>query len=144
MSRLDRLVEVLQQEMMDQARARYTETVIDHWVNPRGAGAMEAPDGHAAFTGPCGDRMEIFLRIKDDIVTEARFLTDGCATTIAAASMAVELVQGRTVRGAAGIDKALILERLGGLPEENEHCAFLAECTLRAALADFLGAQEVA
>jgi len=138
MSRLERFVESTQREILEQARGRYSETVLDHWMHPRGTGTIKAPDGHAGFTGPCGDRMEIALRVVDDVVTAACFLTDGCATTIAAASMAVELVEGRTVREAADIDQELILARLGGLPEENQHCAFLAEYTLRAALADYL------
>lgn len=138
MDRLDKFAREAQEEILAEARRQYSEAVIDHWMNPRGAGPMEQPDGHAAFTGPCGDTMEIFLRVADGVIVDARFVTDGCATTIASASMAVELSLGATVRDALEISQKRILRRLGGLPEENRHCAFLAECTLKAAISDYL------
>lgn len=138
MDRLNRFADELQQEIVEQARSRYTETVIDHWLHPRNQGSIDDPDGHAGFRGPCGDRMEIYLRVHGETISCARFLTDGCGTSIAAASMAVHLAEGKTLGEACDISQDLILLQLGGLPEESEHCAFLASITLKAAIADCL------
>ena len=138
MADIDTFAEELQQEILDEARARYSETVIDHWRYPRGFAALERPDGHARITGPCGDTMEVFLRIREQRVMGASFLTDGCITSIASGSMAVELATGKTTSEARMISQDDILEALGGLPEESTHCALLASNTLRAAIDDYL------
>ena len=128
----------LHQRMIDQAREVYSETVVEHWVNPRNPGLMQDPDGRARITGPCGDTMEICVSFDGEAVTGASFITDGCITSIASASMAVELVTGKTIAQAIGISQPTILEALGGLPRDSEHCALLAADTLRAALSDCL------
>jgi len=99
---------------------------------------MESPQGHGRVTGTCGDTVQIFLRIDNNKIIDARFITDGCATTIAAGGMACELALGKTFKEAFKITKEVILKQLGGLPEESIHCALLASNTLRAALTDFL------
>lgn len=135
---VEEFVRKLQEQIYQQARELYSETVIDHWRNPRNQGAMENPDGHARIKGPCGDTMEIFLRVDDDIITEPRFLTDGCMTTLVSASMAVELASGQTTSLASGISQEDILEGLGGLPPESRHCALLAANTMWAAIQDYI------
>ncbi len=112
------------------------EKAIDKWL--RYMGEMENPEGHAKITGPCGDTVEMFLRIQDNKVTDARFLTNGCLTTIAAGSMACDLAIGRDIKGAFKISQELISESLGGLGEDSVHCALLASTTLREALTDYL------
>lgn len=82
--------------------------------------------------------MEIFLRVQNGRIVKASFLTDGCTTSIASASMAVELATGKDVQDARRISKEDILKALDGLPKESEHCALLASNTLRAAVADYL------
>jgi len=82
--------------------------------------------------------VQIFLRIDNNKIIDARFITDGCATTIAAGSMACELAMGKPLREAFKITKEIILKQLGGLPEESIHCALLASDTLRAALTDHI------
>jgi nitrogen fixation NifU-like protein len=134
---LDQLLAELQQQILEEMGQQYSATVIDHLVNPRNPGAIEDPDGHARITGPCGDTMEIFIRVREGTVTKASFLTDGCGTTVVSASMAVELATDRSVQEAAAVTQDLILERLGGLPEESRHCALLAADALRAAVADY-------
>lgn len=71
-------------------RKVYSETVVDHATNPRNVSSMEEANGFARITGPCGDTMEIWLRVRDNTIAEATFMTDGCGTTIAAGSMATE------------------------------------------------------
>jgi nitrogen fixation NifU-like protein len=99
---------------------------------------MDNADGFARVTGLCGDTIEIWLRVRNDIITKATFLTDGCATTITAGSMVTELVKEKTIIQALQVGKTEIILALGGMPEEVEHCALLASNTLKAAVRDYL------
>ena len=137
----DRVVEEIQASVIEEARKVYSEKVIERWLHPTYMGEVEDPQGSGTVTGPCGDTMHIFLRIKNGKITDARFLTDGCATTIAAGCMACELAIGKTYKEAFKISKEVILEELGGLPEESIHCALLASNTLREALTDYLASK---
>jgi len=134
MYNFDLLPKKLQEQIIEQARRQYSDTLVDHWLHPRHLGRLENPDGHAKQYGSCGDAMEIFVHIRDDLITEASFWTDGCITTIASGSMAVEMATGKSVENASTISQADILEGLGGLPEESQHCALLAANTLRVAI----------
>jgi nitrogen fixation NifU-like protein len=129
----------LQEQIMAELRRTYSAAVIDHWQNPRNFRMLEAADGYAEITGSCGDTMEMFLRVKGEIITECSFQTDGCGTTVACGSAATELAAGKTFLEALGaVSAAEILRILGGLPESSVHCAELAAETLRRALADYL------
>jgi len=128
----------LQELIIADARKVYSETAIDHSMNPRNVGDMEDADGFAEVTGPCGDTMEIWLRVNNSTITGATFMTDGCGTSIASGSMVTELARGRTIPEARRIRQQDILNALGGLPEESEHCALLAANTLKAAIRDYL------
>jgi nitrogen fixation NifU-like protein len=134
----DRVVEEIQASIIEEARKLYSEKVIERWLHPTYMGEVEDPQGSGKVTGPCGDTMHIFLRIENRKIADARFLTDGCATTIAAGCMACELAIGKTYKEALKISREVILEELGGLPEESIHCALLASNTLREALSDYL------
>jgi len=116
----------------------YTETVIDHAQNPRNLGQIPDADGSASVVGSCGDTMEICIRVRNDKILNATFFTDGCGTTIAAGSMVTELAKGKNVSDAFKITQQDVLNALGGLPEESQHCALLASDTLRAAIRDYL------
>jgi nitrogen fixation NifU-like protein len=136
---LEEFARKLQEQIMEQAKEIYSETVIEHVQNPRHFHKIEQPDGYGKVTGSCGDTMEMFIQIKSDLISQCAFLTDGCAATIACGSMAVEIATGKSFTEALGTVKGdEILKRLGGLPEGNAHCAFLAADTLRRALADCL------
>lgn len=116
----------------------YSETVLDHALNPRNVGSIPGADGFGEGTGECEDTLAVWLRVVDERVTEARFWTDGCGTTIACGSMVTELVKGKTIKEAFLVDARKILEALGGLPRENVHCAFLAADALKKALNNYL------
>jgi len=133
-SELDKIAEDLQKE----AWAGFTEMTVDHAQHPRNVGSIPNADGVATVTGPCGDSMEIWLRVREEIIKEATFWTDGCGTTIAAGSMVTELAKGKTIREAMRITQKDVLEALGGLPEESQHCALLAADTLKEAVKDYL------
>jgi nitrogen fixation NifU-like protein len=134
----DKAMDELQASIIEEARKVYSEKVIERWLNPTYMGEMESPQGYGKVTGSCGDTVQIFLTIANDKIIDARFITDGCATTIAAGGMACELAIGRSFKEAFKITKEVILEQLGGLPDESIHCALLASNTLRAALTDYL------
>ncbi|MFH0811595.1 MAG: iron-sulfur cluster assembly scaffold protein [Pseudomonadota bacterium] len=132
------LFEQLQAEIIEDARKVYSEKVIDRWFNPRNWGRIENPQGIGRLTGICGDTMETTLRINDSRILEAKFSTEGCGPTLAAGSMATELAVGKSVQEGFKISQEVILDNLGGLPQESEHCALLASDTLKEALKDHL------
>ena len=119
-------------------RKVYSKIAIDHSMNPRNAGDMENADGFAKVTGPCGDAMEVWLKMKGDIITEATFMTDGCGTSIASGSMVTEMAKEKSIIEAQKISQQDVLSALDGLPEESQHCALLAANTLKAAIGDYL------
>ena len=116
----------------------YSETTIDHAMNPRNMGNLKDADGFAKVTGPCGDTMEIWLKVRNGTVSDAGFMTDGCGTTIASGSMVTEMARGRNIVEFQRISQQDVLNALSGLPEESEHCALLAANTLKAALRDYM------
>ncbi len=136
---VEKFARQLQAEIMEKIRRQYTAAVIDHWQNPRNFRKIESPDGYAHVKGSCGDTMEMFLRFKDDRIIDCTFQTDGCGTTIACGSTATELAREKELTEALALVSAReILNKLGGLPESDVHCAQLAAETLRRALADYL------
>jgi nitrogen fixation NifU-like protein len=128
----------LEEAVMADMRSIYSEKVIDHFLNPRNLGQIETPDGFGRVTGPCGDTMEIYLRVRGDRIINATFWTDGCGPSIACGSMVTELIKGKSITEALRVTQDEILNSLGGLPEESLHCAFLAADTLREAIRDYL------
>jgi len=137
----DKAMEEIQASIIEDARKIYSEKVIQWWLNPKYMGEMKGPQGYGEVTGPCGDTVKIFLKIENGTIMDARFITDGCMTTIAAACMACELAIGKTCKEAFKISNERILEQLGGLPEESLHCALLASDTLETALTDYLSSK---
>jgi nitrogen fixation NifU-like protein len=130
----DEFQELIKAEM----RKVYSETVVDHAMSPRNLRDMENADGFAKVTGPCGDTMEIWLQVKNGSITKATFMTDGCGTTIAAGSMVTEVAKGKSIAEAQKISQQNVLDALGGLPDESQHCALLAANTLKEAIRDYL------
>lgn len=129
----------LQEQIERDILAAYGPTVLDHWKNPRNIGLLQNPDGYARVQGPCGDTMEMSVRMDGDVVAASGFQTDGCGTTVVCGSAATWLATNRTFVEALGaVNAPAILELLGGLPEGDAHCAALAAETLRRALADHL------
>ena len=132
----------LEEYIMADMRRTFTDTVIDHAMYPRNVGSMSNADGFGSVTGPCGDTMEIWIRVKEDKIINATFWTDGCGTSIAAGSMVTELAGGVTAIEALRITQQDVLDALGGLPEESVHCALLAANTLREAVRDYLNTRK--
>ena len=128
----------LEKQIMVEMEQLYTETVIDHAMSPRNVGSIINADGFATVTGPCGDTMEVWLKVKDGTVEGVAFWTDGCGTSIACGSMATDMVKGKGIAQALAVNQSDILKALGGLPEDSLHCALLAANTVKAAIHDYL------
>jgi nitrogen fixation NifU-like protein len=116
----------------------YSEKVLDHFQNPRNVGEIENPDGVGQAGNPkCGDIMKIYLRVENDVITDIRFKTFGCASAIASSSMATELVKGKTVEEAWNLTNRAVAEALDGLPPVKMHCSVLAEEAIHAAINNY-------
>ncbi len=126
------------EDVREELEKLYGKTVIDHALQPRNHGMISNADGFGRVTGPCGDTMEIWLKVRGNTIVAAAFSTDGCLTTLAAGSMLTELAIGKSVTGALGIRPQDVLDALEGLPADSEHCALLAVNTLKEAIKDFL------
>jgi len=117
----------------------YTETVMDHFRNPRNVGSIENADGVGQVGNPkCGDIMKIYLKINDDeIIEDVKFETFGCGSAIASSSMATELIKGKNINDAVELSNKAVIEALGGLPPVKVHCSVLAEQAVKSALYDY-------
>ena len=131
----------LQEQIFEETKDAYGTAAFERWLNPRYAGALSDPDGYARVTGPCNDTMEIFLRFEQDTVAEASFQTDGCGSSAVCGSFAAEMAHGKTPDELLDVTGEAILEKLGGLPKEEKHCAFLAGETLQEALSNYMKKQ---
>jgi len=112
---------------------------MDHFRNPRNVGEMEAPDGIGHVGNPvCGDIMELYIKVNEPIIVEAKFKTFGCGAAIATSSMVTEMVKGKSIEEALKISNRTVAEALGGLPPVKMHCSALAEEALKSAIGDYL------
>jgi nitrogen fixation protein NifU and related proteins len=134
----DDFVEDLQNQIFDEARAAYGEIAFQRWRKPLYMGIVRDADGYGRVTGTCGDTMEIFLKFEGEKVKEATFRTDGCGSSTICGSFAAELALQKNPDELIEISGETILNRLGGLPEEDRHCAFLAAEALQVALDDYM------
>ena len=130
-------VQDLQREIDRQEEADYSKKVIEEYRNPSNFGVIEDADAQGEITGPCGDTMKISLKIRDGVVTKACFWTDGCGPTIACGSMLTKLILGKTIEESKRLSQKELLQVLGGLPKEHEHCSILATDALKAALNNY-------
>jgi len=116
----------------------YSDKVKDHFRNPRNVGDMEHPDGIGHVGNPiCGDVLELYIKVKDDIITDAKFKTFGCGAAIATSSMVTEMVKNKTINEALHISNKAVADALDGLPAIKMHCSVLAEEALQSAIADY-------
>lgn len=116
----------------------YSEKVMDHFKNPRNLGTMDDADAVGEVgNAKCGDIMRIYLKIKDDIITDVKFITFGCGSAIASSSMATELIKGKPLSEALQLTNRAVTEALDGLPAHKLHCSVLAEEAIKAAVKDY-------
>ena len=117
----------------------YSEKIMEHFKNPRNVGEIENPDGVGHVGNPvCGDIMELYIKVKDGIIVDAKFRTFGCGAAIATSSMVTEMVKGKNIEEALKISNKAVAEALDGLPPVKMHCSVLAEEALKSAIENYL------
>lgn len=116
----------------------YSEKVMDHFMNPRNVGEMKNADGVGMEGNPtCGDAMELFIKVENDVIVDAKFRTFGCGAAIAVSSMITEMIKGKTLDEALSISKEAVAAELGGLPPQKMHCSNLGADALRKAVENY-------
>lgn len=118
---------------------QYSTKVMEHFRNPHNVGEMENPDGIGYVGNPvCGDIMEMYIKVKDNIITDVKFKTFGCGAAIATSSMATDMIKGKSIDEALALTNKAVAEALDGLPPVKMHCSVLAEEAVKAAIDDYL------
>lgn len=116
----------------------YSQKVMDHFANPRNVGEIPDADGVGTEGNPtCGDVMQIFIKVQDNRIVDAKFKTFGCGAAIAVSSMITEMVKGKTLDEAMAVSKEAVANELGGLPPQKMHCSNLGADALRKAIEDY-------
>lgn len=118
--------------------ALYSEKVMEHFLNPRNVGVIEDADAVGEVgNAKCGDIMKMYLKIDNEVITDVKFETFGCASAIASSSMATEMIKGKPVAEAMLLSNKAVAEALDGLPAHKIHCSVLAEEAIKSALEDY-------
>lgn len=122
--------------------ALYSEKVMEHFRNPRNVGIIEDANGIGEVgNAKCGDIMKMYLKIENDVIEDVKFETFGCASAIAASSMATELIKGKPLEDALELTNKAVVEALDGLPPQKVHCSVLAEEAIKLAVQDYYSKQ---
>jgi len=116
----------------------YNEKVLKIFENPQNAGALRGANASGKVGNvQCGDIMQVFIKVDDGVITDARFKTFGCVSAIAASDVACELIKGKTLDQALALSNQDVVNFLGGLPAPKIHCSVLAKEAIEAAIKDF-------
>lgn len=113
------------------------ETFLEHALTPSNLGMLPQPEAYGRHERVCGDSLELYLRVREGVIADARFMTEGCLATIACGSALTSLIKGKSVQEAAQVTPEAVQETVGGLPAGEEHCAELAVASLRQAVGDY-------
>jgi len=116
----------------------YTKKTVDHFLHPHNIGEIKKPDGYAQIGNMvCGDQLDFFLKIEKGKIKDVKFLSFGCASNIATASIMTEKIKGMTIAEAKKYKWEKIVAELGGLPHQKVHCSVMAVQGLRKAIEDY-------
>lgn len=111
---------------------------MEHFLHPKNIGEMKNYDGFAEVGNPvCGDQLGFYIKVKDGKIKDVKFLSFGCASNIATASILTEKVKGMSIEDAKKFDWNKIVKDLGGLPKQKVHCSILAVDGLKKAIEDY-------
>jgi nitrogen fixation NifU-like protein len=119
----------------------YSSKAIDLYLNKVNVGTCNDANVCFGYTGPCGDTMELFLKVDSNTIQDAKFQAIGCEGAFICGSAITEIIKGATLEQAENLEKDRVIEYLGGLPEEKHDCACLAVRTLRETLQKFKKSQ---
>ena len=121
----------------------YNQKIIETLSNPKNVGEIANPDGVGTVgNASCGDIMQMFLKIENDIIVDAKFKTFGCGAAIASSSVATQLIIGKNIEEALKVTNADVVETLEGLPPQKIHCSVLAEEAIAEAIKDYRSKNE--
>ncbi len=116
----------------------YTNKTINAFLKPKNIGSIKNPDALASVGNPvCGDQLSFSIRVKGDRIKDIKFLSFGCASNIATASVLTQQVKGMTIAEAKKYDWQKIVAILGGLPQQKVHCSMMAIEALQRVLAAY-------
>lgn len=116
----------------------FTDSVLEHFMCPRNVGSMPDADSEGTCGDPaCGDSLTIYMKVKDNVITDISFLVFGCVAAIATSSMTTELAKGRALEEALKITDNDIADALGGLPKHKMHCSVLGATALKNAIENY-------
>lgn len=105
----------------------YTKKTLDNFLKPKNIGKMDEPDGYGKIGNMvCGDQLDFFIKVEDGKIKDVKFLSFGCASNIATASVLTEQVKGMTIAKAKKFAWQQIVDELGGLPPQKIHCSVMA------------------
>ncbi len=129
----NKFVKKLQKEIIDEEIEEFNNYIVSLYHNPKNWGKLleEEISVWHAYEGPCGDTMQFFLKIKNNVIEKANFITDGCGITVAAGSQTTLLIEGKSLEFAEKLRPEDIENALKGLPESHKHCAELTIRTLK-------------
>jgi len=123
----------------------YTKKTINHFLHPKNIGEIKKPDGYAQIGNMvCGDQLDFFLKVEKGKIKDVKFLSFGCASNIATASIMTEKIKGMTILEAKKYKWEKIVSELGGLPRQKVHCSVMAVQGLKKAIADYEAKEKVA
>src|SRR5680860_64622 len=116
----------------------YTKKTLDHFLKPKNIGKIKKPDGYAQIGNMvCGDQLDFFLKVEKGRIKDVKFLSFGCASNIATASVLTEKVKGMTIEKAKGYAWKKIVDDLGGMPPQKVHCSVMAVEGLKKAIINY-------
>jgi nitrogen fixation NifU-like protein len=116
----------------------YPEFLMDHFQSPRNVGEIADADGTGIVkNATCGDIMQMSIKVKDDVIVDAKFKTFGCGAAIATSSIITEKVKGKDIEEALRISDATAKDILSKLPQEKFPCFTLAANALKLAVEEY-------
>ena len=116
----------------------YSAKVLEHFASPHNVGKIDDADGIGEVgNAKCGDIMKMYIKVKDDVITDVKFNTYGCASAIATSSIATDMIKGKPISEALKLTNKAVVEALDGLPAVKIHCSVLAEEAIKAAVKDY-------
>ncbi len=117
----------------------YNEKVMKMFQHPKNTGEIRGASGVGTVgNASCGDIMKIYLKIdENEIITDAKFKTFGCAAAIVSSDVAVSLIKGKSIDDALKVTNQDVLDVLGEMPAHKIHCSVLAQEAIEEAIKDY-------